>query len=167
MNIMKLLIMILSASALSLTMLASGGCSDNDKDVRMEMFEPDYGRLHIFLDEPFFKPATVSARAFYHGISIREGISCNIIMTSVDDEHELLVRNPVRLFTGDPETDAVSPYAQEKVNQCGTYDIIINADGNVTTLKNFHYYGQEHVELARGAGWRVFISRENWELDEW
>ena len=48
-------------------------------------------------------------------------------------------------------------------NQCGTYNILINARGETIKIPKFVYRGEKNIMVARGNGWSMFISREVWK----
>ena len=61
-----------------------------------------------------------------------------------------------------PETELVIAKVRDtliKVQQCGVYSFRIVFHGEVTEVNHLQYAGEAQLEVARGVGWSVVISR--------
>lgn len=82
------------------------------------------------------------------------GLTINVVRKSVDPEGGVLA-------PGFREVDGV----RQKIEQCGTYSIGINVNGEVCRIRDFRYSGEANLIVARGVGWYVQISRKEWPED--
>lgn len=80
------------------------------------------------------------------------GIGYSIRQTSKDDSGTAeKVPGPV-IIDGKPQM----------IQQCGTYDIVVSANGDITRISGFRYSGEKNMEVARGIGWSLYVSKDKW-----
>lgn len=129
-------------------LLFAGGCKKED-----DIFDNSAAKMYMFWQRPAldgiggltYLLCNYTSRHFDDRLILR------VRQTSTDDSNELMAPLPVKI--GDEE---------QYFNQCGTWDIEINVKGEVIKIPDFRYNGEENIMLARGNGWSLYISREDW-----
>lgn len=151
---MKLLRKICTALALLIWLLplAAGLSSCRDSE---DSHNSSYAKVYFFWNKPFFKN---NGGEFFqlsnYASSVEEnGLSYSIKQTGTNPDLELLAPNLIKI---DNQTTMF--------NQCGTYDIVINNNGEVTRIEGLVYSGETNMVISRGAGWSMYISCENWKM---
>ena len=129
-------------------LLFSSGCSDD------EMLNSSYAKVYFFWHRPAFNNEgyEVFVLSNYSSSHFSDMLKYKITQNSVDHTNEVKAPSPVRI--GDQMV---------YFNQCGSYDIQINVRGEVKKISNFRYKGEQSIMVARGYGWAMFISRDNWK----
>ncbi len=95
------------------------------------------------------------------GIGVSYRIS--IRQTSVNKEGGLLAPKRVFLTKTVVNGQTIINNESNMQEQCGTYTFVINDNGDVTKITDFKYSGERNVALARGIGWSLFITRDDWK----
>ncbi len=125
------------------------GCGKQD-DIK----NSSYAKIYVFWHPPLTQSSgyEVFTLSDYTSESNDSGIGYSVKQTAVDPGHTLLAPNPIKI---DGKTIMT--------NQCGNYDITINVNGTMTRLTGLRYSGERTLPLARGFGWSMYISRDNWK----
>jgi hypothetical protein len=129
-------------------LLFAGGCKKED-----DIFDNSAAKIYTFWERPAFdgNGRQTYLLSNYNSTHYDGRFVLKIRQTSTDDSRKVMAPLPVKI--GDEE---------QYFNQCGTWDIEINVKGEVIKIPEFRYNGEENIMVARGNGWSLYISREDW-----
>jgi hypothetical protein len=151
---MKIMAMVLCACILSSCDFGSGGKVNYENDFG-SVEKVNYAKIFVFWDGfilPFSGIETHTLSSF-SSLNRNTGIFYSVDQTSINKAGGVLAPNPV-IIDNKPT----------KIEQCGTYTFVISVNGDVKRIANFKYSGERNIEVARGIGWSIFITRDDWKL---
>ena len=128
-------------------MVGFGGCKENGGGGDAE------AKIFFFINDEEkdggggYDAGTLNNYTVHH-----EGLSFSVKQIHADPDGDLLVPGTV-IIAGE----------ETMFQQCGTYDITINDNGVVYRFPNFVYQGEQNRFIARGRGWSMYISRDDWK----
>lgn len=132
----------------TLSLLFLLGCSDDN------LQNSSYAKVYVFWHRPAFNLSgyELFVLSNYSSSHFDSRLNYKIVQKTVDNTSKVIAPSSIKI-------DNKTTY----FNQCGTYDIEINVRGEVKKISDFSYQGENTVMVARGYGWAMFISRENWK----
>jgi len=142
------------------TVFILAGCDSEPENIGKTQAEPNgvpkkYARFYKFEDAFFNKSGGEISHVLGPAGTIYgtpSGIKLSIKQLSVDPEGKVFGPNPLQ--SGDEV---------RLIPQCGIYEITVTDHGEpVFCTNNFKYSGEDFIEVARGIGWSVYITTENW-----
>lgn len=114
----------------------------------------DYAKIYFFWYPPTSSVTgyEVSNLASYSSLDDNTGLFYKIEQTSINKNGNL--QAPSSVIIDDKPV---------MVEQCGTYNFTISLNGDVIHINDFEYSGEKNIQVARGIGWSMYITRENWK----
>lgn len=131
-------------------------CSSHRKEEAV--FDKYAAKVCFLIHTPDVRLMEINILSNYTSLYEPPGIQYSIRQTSRDNSGKMKeVPGPV-IIADKPQM----------IQQCGTYDIVVSVNGDVTRISDFRYSGEKNVEVARGIGWSIHISRDTWiqELED-
>ena len=135
------------------------GCDDHRHNEVTEE-KTSYAKVYMFFDGLHKKCIGYEVFTLSNYTSSQEdsGIQYRVTQTKVDPKGKLFAPNPVQILDLDGNP------IDNRLQQCGTYKIEVSENGVMTRISNLEYSGEATLPVARGIGWSMYISRENWSF---
>ncbi len=140
---MKLTVILIALCSLNLTSCKPGA-------------EPrtTYAKVFVFWDGQFMGASGYESYTLgtnFSSLEENSGLYYKIKKTSTNKQGGVLAPDPV-IINNTPRM----------MEQCGTYEITVSQNGDITKIDNFVYNGERNIPVARGIGWSMYITREDW-----